>query len=120
MALASISSFGATVSFLIYFSLPCSNAAGENIHNQFPSGAGSRRPMVFPLFLSRSNASSPRSVSIHHRKLHKADSKSQPHSRMRLYDDLLLNGYALSNHLRWISSFFQILRSGSCRNALGE
>ncbi|WZZ17001.1 hypothetical protein YC2023_110090 [Brassica napus] len=88
MALASI---GATVSLLIYLSLPCSNASGS-------PAAGSRRPMVFPLFLSQPNSS--RSVSLLHRKLH---SKSLPHSRMRLYDDILLNGYQL-NKLPFLSS----------------
>ncbi|KAG7560291.1 Xylanase inhibitor C-terminal [Arabidopsis thaliana x Arabidopsis arenosa] len=92
MALPSISSIGATVSILIYFSLPYSITAGEiNLH-QSPA-ARSRRPMVFPLFLSQPNSSSSRSISIPHRKLHKSDSKSLPHSRMRLYDDLLINGY---------------------------
>lgn len=88
MALASI---GATVSLLIYLSLPCSNASGS-------PAAGSRRPMVFPLFLSQPNSS--RSMSLLHRKLH---SKSLPHSRMRLYDDILLNGYQL-NKLPFLSS----------------
>lgn len=86
-----LSSIGATVSIVIYFSLPYSIAAGENNLHQSPA-AGSRRPMVFPLFLSQPNSSSSRSLSIPHRKLNKADSKSLPHSRMRLYDDLLLNG----------------------------
>ena len=78
MALASI---GATVSLLIiYQSLPI--YTHENIVLQSP-------PMVFPLFLSQpKSTSSSRSVSVHHRKLQ----KSLPHSRMRLYDDLLLNG----------------------------
>ncbi|CAA7055918.1 unnamed protein product [Microthlaspi erraticum] len=114
MALASISSISATLSFLIYLSLPYSNAANKNILHQSPPG-GSRRPMVFPLFLSQSNASSPRSVSIHHRKLHNTDSKPLPHSRMRLYDDLLLNGYYTTR--LWIGTppqmFALIVDSGS-------
>ncbi|CAH2064542.1 unnamed protein product [Thlaspi arvense] len=113
MALASI---GATLSFIIYFSLPCSNAAGENILHQSLPVAGSRRPMVFPLFLSQANSSSSsRSVSIHHRKLHEDDSKPLPHSRMRLYDDLLLNGYYTTR--LWIGTppqmFALIVDSGS-------
>ncbi|ESQ45521.1 hypothetical protein EUTSA_v10010198mg [Eutrema salsugineum] len=111
MAVASIS---ATLSFLIYFSLPCSNAAsGENILHQSLPGARSPRPMVFPLFLSQANST--RSVSIHHRKLHNTDSKSLPHSRMRLYDDLLLNGYYTTR--LWIGTppqmFALIVDSGS-------
>ncbi|CAN7060131.1 unnamed protein product [Brassica oleracea var. botrytis] len=108
MALASI---GAMFSLLIYLSLPCSNAAAENILHQSPPPAdGSRRPMVFPLFLSQPNSS--RSMSLLHRKLH---SKSLPHSRMRLYDDILLNGYYTTR--LWIGTppqmFALIVDSGS-------
>ncbi|KAG7531476.1 Xylanase inhibitor N-terminal [Arabidopsis suecica] len=114
MALPSISSIGATVSILIYFfSLPYSITAGENILHQSPA-VRSRRPMVFPLFLSQPNSSS-RSMSIPHRKLHKSDSKSLPHSRMRLYDDLLINGYYTTR--LWIGTppqmFALIVDSGS-------
>ncbi|CAH8269278.1 unnamed protein product [Arabidopsis lyrata] len=113
MALPSISSIGATVSILIYFSLPYSITAGENNLHQSPA-ARSRRPMVFPLFLSQPNSSS-RSISIPHRKLHKSDSKSLPHSRMRLYDDLLINGYYTTR--LWIGTppqmFALIVDSGS-------
>ncbi|KAG2311625.1 hypothetical protein Bca4012_026084 [Brassica carinata] len=103
MALVSI---GATVSLLIYLSLPI--ASGENMS---PPKDGSRRPMLFPLFLSQPNSSS-RSVSIHHRKLHKS---LLPNSRMRLYDDLLLNGYYTTR--LWIGTppqmFALIVDSGS-------
>ncbi|XP_010515369.1 PREDICTED: aspartic proteinase CDR1-like isoform X1 [Camelina sativa] len=112
-----LSSIAATVSILIYLSLPYSiTAGGENILHQSPT-AGSRRPMVFPLFLSESNSSSSssRSLSIPHRKLNKADSKSLPHSRMRLYDDLLRNGYYTTR--LWIGTppqmFALIVDSGS-------
>ncbi|XP_010503675.1 PREDICTED: aspartic proteinase CDR1-like [Camelina sativa] len=111
-----LSSIAATVSILIYFSLPYSiSAGGENILHQSPT-AGSRRPMVFPLFLSEPNSSSSsRSLSIPHRKLNKADSKSLPHSRMRLYDDLLRNGYYTTR--LWIGTppqmFALIVDSGS-------
>ncbi|CAF2151538.1 unnamed protein product, partial [Brassica rapa] len=103
MALASI---GATLSLLIiYLSLPIyAHAAGENTLLQLQSP-----PMVFPLFLSPTSSS--RSVSVHHRKLH----KSLPHSRMRLYDDLLLNGYYTTR--LWIGTppqmFALIVDSGS-------
>ncbi|XP_013603660.1 PREDICTED: aspartic proteinase nepenthesin-2-like isoform X2 [Brassica oleracea var. oleracea] len=108
MALASI---GAMFSLLIYLSLPCSNAAAENILHQSPPPAdGSRSPMVFPLFLFQPNSS--RSMSLLHRKLH---SKSLPHSRMRLYDDILLNGYYTTR--LWIGTppqmFALIVDSGS-------
>ncbi|CAL9235003.1 unnamed protein product [Arabidopsis halleri] len=113
MALPSISSIGATVSILIYFSLPYSITACENNLHQSPA-ARSRRPMVFPLFLSQPNSSS-RSISIPHRKVHKSDSKSLPHSRMRLYDDLLINGYYTTR--LWIGTppqmFALIVDSGS-------
>ncbi|KAL1195010.1 Aspartic proteinase 36 [Cardamine amara subsp. amara] len=115
MALASMSSISATVSLLIYFTLPCSIAAGEkNILHKSPA-VGSRRPMMFPLFLSQSNPSSSRSIPIHNRKLHKTDSKSLNHSRMRLYDDLLRNGYYTTR--LWIGTppqiFALIVDSGS-------
>ncbi|CAH8305744.1 unnamed protein product [Eruca vesicaria subsp. sativa] len=101
----SLTSIYATLSLLlIYLSLLSTNASGND---------GSRRPMLFPLFLSQSNSSSPsRSVSLHHRKLHKS---SLPNSRMRLYDDLLLNGYYTTR--LWIGTppqmFALIVDSGS-------
>ncbi|KAG2329463.1 hypothetical protein Bca52824_000643 [Brassica carinata] len=110
MALTSIS---ATLSLLICLSLPSSNVADENILHHSPRPAArSRRPMVFPLFLSQPHSPSSRSVSLPHRKLH---SKSLPHSRMRLYDDLLLNGYYTTR--LWIGTppqmFSLIVDSGS-------
>ncbi|KAJ4910575.1 Eukaryotic aspartyl protease family protein [Raphanus sativus] len=103
MALTLIS---ATITLLIYLSLSInSNAA-------LPSDDdGSRPPMLLPLFLSHQPNSTSRSVSIHHRKLQ----KSLPHSRMRLYDDLLLNGYYTTR--LWIGTppqmFALIVDSGS-------
>ncbi|KAK9228367.1 hypothetical protein WN944_021317 [Citrus x changshan-huyou] len=53
---------------------------------------GRTRPaMVLPLYLSQPNIS--RSISISRRHLQRSHPNSHPNARMRLYDDLLLNGY---------------------------
>ncbi|XP_050213236.1 aspartic proteinase 36 [Mercurialis annua] len=49
-----------------------------------------RRPMVIPLHLSTSNISNHRTGDYHRRQLQNSD---LPNAHMRLYDDLLSNGY---------------------------
>ncbi|POO00777.1 Aspartic peptidase [Trema orientale] len=60
-----------------------------------PAHAQSRSAFLLPLHHSSSdspkNASS--SSSISHRHLQRSDARKLPNARMRLYDDLLLNGY---------------------------
>ncbi|XP_010558952.1 PREDICTED: aspartic proteinase CDR1 isoform X2 [Tarenaya hassleriana] len=107
MAPASNRLIAATILFLL-----SSNAAVGNLH-QSP-GFGARRPMLLPLFLSPMNSSS-RSVSESRRSLQKSDSGHLPYSRMRLYDDLLHNGYYTTRI--WIGTppqmFALIVDSGS-------
>ncbi|KAL2333474.1 hypothetical protein Fmac_014687 [Flemingia macrophylla] len=52
---------------------------------------GSRPAMVLPLYLSTPNSST--SALDPRRQLHGSESKRHPNARMRLHDDLLLNGY---------------------------
>ncbi|PNY04746.1 aspartic proteinase-like protein 2-like [Trifolium pratense] len=52
---------------------------------------GSRPAMVLPLFLTAPNSST--SALDPRRQLHGSESKRHPNARMRLHDDLLINGY---------------------------
>ncbi|KAJ9158968.1 hypothetical protein P3X46_024505 [Hevea brasiliensis] len=52
---------------------------------------GARPAMVLPLFLSPPNSS--KTPSNLHRHLQGSNASNRPYARMRLYDDLLLNGY---------------------------
>ncbi|XP_027192201.1 aspartic proteinase 36-like isoform X2 [Cicer arietinum] len=52
---------------------------------------GSRPTMVLPLYLTAPNSST--SALDPRRQLHGSESKRHPNARMRLHDDLLLNGY---------------------------
>ncbi|WZZ87163.1 hypothetical protein YC2023_115742 [Brassica napus] len=56
---------GWTVSLLIYLSLLCSNAAGESIPKHSPPAGGSRRAMVFLLFLTQANSSLLFEICVH-------------------------------------------------------
>uniref|UniRef100_A0A7N0ZQQ0 Peptidase A1 domain-containing protein n=1 Tax=Kalanchoe fedtschenkoi TaxID=63787 RepID=A0A7N0ZQQ0_KALFE len=51
------------------------------------------RPMILPLFLSHPNTSTAPHRNYHRRELQRSDTLNHPNARMRLYDDLLLNGY---------------------------
>lgn len=62
-------------------------ASHNNLLHHRPSHQGSPPAVVLPMYLS-----SPNSYSVR-RHLLKADSNGLPNARMRLYDDLLRNGY---------------------------
>lgn len=62
--------------------------------------------MVLPLYLSTPNSSS-RTSSNPRRLLQRSESLNRPNARMRLYDDLLRNGYVPQNTLH--SSLFIII-----------
>ncbi|ESW27860.1 hypothetical protein PHAVU_003G238400 [Phaseolus vulgaris] len=64
--------------------------AGDSalLRNRYP---GARPAMVLPLYLSSPNSTS--SALDPRRQLYGSESKRHPNARMRLHDDLLLNGY---------------------------
>lgn len=68
-----------------------------------PPHHGARPSMILPLFPSYKDPSS--SFQYTRRHLLRSDSKSSnPNARMRLYDDLLLNGYQYYYIMLWLSS----------------
>ncbi|KAB2036798.1 hypothetical protein ERO13_D03G026300v2 [Gossypium hirsutum] len=84
----------ATVAFSLLFLLSQSNPPTSPPPTLLlpPPHRGARPSMILPLFPSPKNPS--RSFQNTRRHLLKSDSKSSnPNARMRLYDDLLLNGY---------------------------
>ncbi|MBA0551735.1 hypothetical protein Golob_022604, partial [Gossypium lobatum] len=84
----------ATVAFSLLFLLSQSNPPTSPPPSLLlpPPHRGARPSMILPLFPSPKNPSS--SFQNTRRHLLKSDSKSSnPNARMRLYDDLLLNGY---------------------------
>ncbi|MBA0643383.1 hypothetical protein Goklo_027681 [Gossypium klotzschianum] len=84
----------ATVAFSLLFLLSQSNPPTSPPPPLLfpPPHRGARPSMILPLFPSPKNPS--RSFQNTRRHLLKSDSKSSnPNARMRLYDDLLLNGY---------------------------
>ncbi|CAM8881219.1 unnamed protein product [Rhodiola kirilowii] len=52
-----------------------------------------RTAMILPLFLSHRNSSATPNRNHHRRGLQRSETLIHPNARMRLYDDLLLNGY---------------------------
>ncbi|XWS14767.1 hypothetical protein CRYUN_Cryun35bG0036500 [Craigia yunnanensis] len=77
-----------TASFLIVCSVIGFHLSTVDAKNQH------RRPMVLPLHLSSRNHSLSRHVDNLRRHLQQSElSRSTPNARMRLYDDLLSNGY---------------------------
>ncbi|CAM8901010.1 unnamed protein product [Rhodiola kirilowii] len=58
-----------------------------------PRTANSRSAMILPLFLSHRNSSATPNRNHHRRGLQGSETLIHPNARMRLYDDLLLNGY---------------------------
>ncbi|KAL5753082.1 hypothetical protein ACOSP7_023253 [Xanthoceras sorbifolium] len=92
MARASILSLAAIFVFMYHIHLSPAISLAPPSSSAFLHGDGGTRPaMVLPLYLSPPNIS--RSVSNSRRHLQRSDSISHPNARMRLYDDLLLNGY---------------------------
>ncbi|KAK2650037.1 hypothetical protein Ddye_017526 [Dipteronia dyeriana] len=96
MARASIPLLAALFGFSYYIHLspaisltpPSSSSSSAFLHG---GGAATRPAMVLPLYLSPPNIS--RSVANSRRHLQRSGPNSHPNARMRLYDDLLLNGY---------------------------
>ncbi|XVF15475.1 hypothetical protein REPUB_Repub09cG0156700 [Reevesia pubescens] len=83
----------ATVVFFLLFILSQSNHSTSPPLLLPPPHHGARPAMILPLFPSPKNYSS-RTFSNSPRHLLRSDShSSHPNARMRLYDDLLLNGY---------------------------
>ncbi|MBA0589271.1 hypothetical protein Gorai_018027, partial [Gossypium raimondii] len=92
MARALVNLAVGTVVFFLLFLLSQSNPSTSPPRLLPPPHHGARPAMVLPLFPSSKNSS--RTFLHSHRHLLRSDShSSHPNARMRLYDDLLLNGY---------------------------
>ncbi|KHG08697.1 hypothetical protein F383_11875 [Gossypium arboreum] len=92
MARALVNLAVGTVVFFLLFLLSQSNPSTSPPRLLPPPHHGTRPAMVLPLFPSSKNSS--RTFLHSHRHLLRSDShSSHPNARMRLYDDLLLNGY---------------------------
>ncbi|KAG4173266.1 hypothetical protein ERO13_A11G048000v2 [Gossypium hirsutum] len=92
MARALVNLAVGTVVFFLLFLLSQSNPSKSPPRLLPPPHHGTRPAMVLPLFPSSKNSS--RTFLHSHRHLLRSDShSSHPNARMRLYDDLLLNGY---------------------------
>ncbi|XP_022741477.1 aspartic proteinase-like protein 2 isoform X2 [Durio zibethinus] len=92
MARALVDLAVATVAFFLLFLLSQSNPSTSPPLLLPPPHHGARPAMILPLFPSPKNSS--RTFSNSPRHLLRSDShSSHPNARMRLYDDLLLNGY---------------------------
>ncbi|XP_050206707.1 aspartic proteinase 36-like [Mercurialis annua] len=88
-----------TVVFFIFHLHVITATAAHSVSTDSPSSAatvlvsGGKPAMVLPLFLSRPNLTKTTSDSLMLRRLQGSKTKKLPNARMRLYDDLLLNGY---------------------------
>ncbi|XVF17578.1 hypothetical protein REPUB_Repub10bG0135600 [Reevesia pubescens] len=93
MAQALVNLTVATVAFSLLFPLSQSNPSMSTPLLLPPPYHGARSAMILPLFPSSKNFS--RTFSYSPRYLLRSDdsNSSHPNARMRLYDDLLLNGY---------------------------
>ncbi|GKU98883.1 hypothetical protein SLEP1_g11818 [Rubroshorea leprosula] len=90
LAQLSITTSATTVLLFVLLSLVRSNLSTSPLLLP-PPHAGARPAMVLPLFHAPKNSS--RSLFNSRRHLQRSESHSRPNARMRLYDDLLLNGY---------------------------
>ncbi|KAK9284849.1 hypothetical protein L1049_024029 [Liquidambar formosana] len=76
------------------FSTPSSSAVDPSTFLLRPPDGGRPPAMILPLFLSSPNSSSTTNPNSQHRRhLQRSVPNPKPNARMRLYDDLLLNGY---------------------------
>ncbi|KAL5559133.1 hypothetical protein UlMin_035344 [Ulmus minor] len=73
--------------FLIFFFI------GFDLWDEAFASDSRRRPMILPLYLSSPNSSYHHRRAFDGRRLQKADPPHSSNARMRLYDDLLSNGY---------------------------
>lgn len=101
----------AHLAYALLIFLYCSSSSSSAV-DLLQGSTNRRRPMILPLYLSSSkttsSSSSDRIVADHNRRQLR-NSSPPPNARMRLYDDLLSNGFDSQIYLVFFISIFDFM-----------